>query len=98
MNGDKCIEMYNFFRDVIEKEAPGLVQAMMAGSLNVTPMAMLSRLTAGIRKQSLIINLPGNPKGALENFGVCSFAMQFLTIDNVCFQFIVCHSCIEARH
>ena len=45
---------------------------MMTGSLNVTPMAMLSRLTSGIRGKSLIVNLPGNTKGAVENFQVCS--------------------------
>lgn len=55
-------------KEVLEKEALGLVHAMMSGSLAVTPMAMLSRLTAGIRGQSLIINLPGNTKGAAENF------------------------------
>ena len=40
----------------------------MSGSLAVTPMAMLSRLTSGIRGKTLIINLPGNTKGAAENF------------------------------
>jgi len=55
-------------KEVIEREAPGLVHAMMTGSLKVTPMAMLSRLTCGIRGKSLIVNLPGNTKGAVENF------------------------------
>ena len=55
-------------KSILEREAPGLVHAMMSGSLSVTPMAMLSRLTAGIRAKTLIVNLPGNMKGAAENF------------------------------
>jgi len=54
-------------RLVIEKEAPGLVFAMLHDSLQVTPHAMLSRMAAGIRKQTLIVNLPGSPKAAKEN-------------------------------
>ncbi len=54
-------------RDVIEREAPGLAEAMRAASLAITPHAMLSRAVAGIRGQTLIINLPGSPKGATEN-------------------------------
>lgn len=54
-------------RQVIEKEAPGLVQAMLRDSLAVTPHAMLSRMVAGIRGRTLIINLPGSPKAAREN-------------------------------
>jgi molybdenum cofactor synthesis domain-containing protein len=57
-------------RDVIEREAPGLSEAMRAASLRVTPHAMLSRLVAGIRRRTLIINLPGSPRGAVENFQV----------------------------
>jgi len=55
---------------VIEKDAPGLAEAMRAESLRITPHAMLSRAAAGIRGTTLIINLPGSPKGALENFRV----------------------------
>lgn len=55
---------------VIEREAPGLAEAMRAASLKVTPHAMLSRIVTGIRRKTLIINLPGSPKGALENFQV----------------------------
>jgi molybdopterin adenylyltransferase len=55
---------------VIERTAPGLAEAMRAASLLVTPHAMLSRAIAGIRKRTLIINLPGSPKGALENLQV----------------------------
>lgn len=54
-------------RAVIEREAPGLAEAMRAASLKVTPHAMLSRGVAGIRKRTIIINLPGSPKGAVEN-------------------------------
>ena len=54
-------------RAVIEREAPGLAEAMRAASLKITPHAMLSRSIAGIRKRTIIINLPGSPKGAVEN-------------------------------
>ncbi|MDQ1300962.1 MAG: hypothetical protein QG637_883 [Chloroflexota bacterium] len=54
-------------RAVIAREAPGLAEAMRADSLRVTPHAMLSRAIAGIRGRTLIINLPGSPKGAVEN-------------------------------
>lgn len=52
---------------VIERSAPGLVEAMRQQSLTVTPYGMLSRAAAGIRGHTLIINLPGSPKAALEN-------------------------------
>ena len=54
-------------RLVIQKEAPGLVFAMLRDSLAVTPHAMLTRMVAGIRGQTLIINLPGSPKAVREN-------------------------------
>ena len=54
-------------RDVIDREVPGLGEGMRAASLAITPMAMLSRATAGIRGTTLIVNLPGSPKGAAEN-------------------------------
>jgi len=53
--------------DVIEKDVPGLAEAMRAASRKVTPYAMLSRGIAGIRGRTLIINLPGNPKAVKEN-------------------------------
>jgi molybdenum cofactor synthesis domain-containing protein len=57
-------------RAVIDREAPGLAEAMRAASLKITPHAMLSRIVTGIRKKILIINLPGSPKGAVENLQV----------------------------
>lgn len=55
---------------VVERMAPGLAEAMRAASLRVTPHAMLSRAIAGIRGRTLIINLPGSPKAAVENLQV----------------------------
>jgi molybdenum cofactor synthesis domain-containing protein len=63
-------------RAVIEREAPGLAEAMRAASLSVTPHAMLSRSVAGIRGRTLIINLPGSPKGAVENLQVVLPALE----------------------
>ena len=54
-------------RDVIERQAPGLAEAMRAASLDFTPHAMLSRAAAGIRGHTLIVNLPGSPKAVREN-------------------------------
>jgi molybdenum cofactor synthesis domain-containing protein len=54
-------------RQVIEREAPGLAEAMRLASLQVTPFAMLSRAVAGIRGGTLIVNLPGSPKAVREN-------------------------------
>jgi molybdenum cofactor synthesis domain-containing protein len=53
-------------RTVIEREAPGLSEAIRATGLAKTPHAMLSRAVAGIRDQTLIVNLPGSPKGVLD--------------------------------
>ena len=55
---------------VFEKEVPGMAEAMRAASMEITPKAVISRGREGIRKQSLIINLPGSRKGALENIEV----------------------------
>ncbi|KAJ5754977.1 MoeA C-terminal domain IV [Penicillium manginii] len=52
---------------LIHRHAPGLVHGMIAASLKVTPFAMMSRPVAGVRDKSLIITLPGSPKGAIEN-------------------------------
>lgn len=54
-------------RDVIEREAPGLAEAMRADSLKKTPHAMLSRAVCGLRGGTLIVNLPGSPKAVREN-------------------------------
>src|SRR5512136_1475916 len=54
-------------RDVIEREAPGLAEAMRADSLQKTPHAMLSRAMCGLRGLTLIVNLPGSPKAVREN-------------------------------
>ena len=54
-------------RPLLEREAPGLVVAMLMASLAITPHGMLSRPVAGIRRHSLLITLPGSPKGASEN-------------------------------
>ncbi len=52
---------------VCEKLVPGIPEAMRAASMQITPRAMLSRAAAGIRGRTLILNLPGSPKAALEN-------------------------------
>jgi len=54
-------------RDVIEREAPGLAEAMRASGRSVTPRADLSRGVCGIRGATLIVDLPGSPKGATES-------------------------------
>jgi molybdopterin adenylyltransferase len=55
---------------VIERLVPGLAEAMRAESLRQTPFAMLSRAVAGCRGTTLIVNLPGSPKGVRESLGV----------------------------
>lgn len=55
---------------VLEREIPGMAEAMRMESLRKTPHAMLSRALAGVRRQSLIVNLPGSPKGVRENLEV----------------------------
>ncbi len=57
-------------RMAIDYEVPGMAEAMRAASLRITPHAMLSRAVAGVRGSCLVINLPGSPKGALENLAV----------------------------
>ena len=52
---------------VCDRMAPGIPEAMRYASLQITPKAMLSRAAAGIRKKTLIINLPGSPKAVKEN-------------------------------
>jgi molybdopterin adenylyltransferase len=55
---------------VIEREAPGLAEAMRIGTLKNTPMAMISRGVCGIRSGTLIVNLPGSPKAVRESFEI----------------------------
>jgi len=62
--------------EVIEKQIPGMSEAMRQKSLLITPHAMISRAVAGIRGKSLIINLPGSPKGAKENLAVVLPALK----------------------
>jgi len=63
-------------RVIVERLTPGLDEAMRAASLQVTPHAMLSRAISGIRKRTLIVNLPGSPKGATENLQVILPALE----------------------
>lgn len=62
-------------RQVVERLTPGLDEAMRAASRSVHPHAMLSRAVSGIRKRTLIVNLPGSPKGAVENLLVIAPAL-----------------------
>ena len=55
---------------VVERDAPGLAEAIRAESLKVTPMAMISRGVSGVCNATLIINLPGSPKAVRESFAV----------------------------
>ena len=55
---------------VVDRTVPGMAEAMRAASLLKTPHAMISRAIVGIRGNTLIVNLPGSPKGALENLEV----------------------------
>jgi molybdenum cofactor synthesis domain-containing protein len=72
-------------RAIIQRDAPGLAEAMRVESIKKTPHAMLSRAIAGIRERTLIINLPGSPKGAVENLQtvipVLPHAVQLLNDD-----------------
>lgn len=54
-------------KDIIQREVPGIPEAMRAYSMQITPKAMLSRSAAGIRGNTLIVNLPGSPKAVKEN-------------------------------
>jgi molybdenum cofactor synthesis domain-containing protein len=62
-------------REVIEREIPGMAEAMRRQSSTLTPHAMISRAVAGIRGRTLIVNLPGSPKGARENLLVLMDAL-----------------------
>ena len=58
-------------RDIIEKEVPGIPEAIRQYSINITKRAMLSRAIAGIRKKTLIVNLPGSEKAVRESLEYC---------------------------
>ena len=62
--------------EVIDKQIPGMAETMRYESSKITPHAMISRAIAGIRRRSLIINLPGSPKGAKENLAVILPALK----------------------
>jgi molybdopterin adenylyltransferase len=63
-------------RAVIDRELPGMAEAMRAESMKKTPHAMISRAIAGIRNRTLIVNLPGSPRAVRENLGVLLPALQ----------------------
>lgn len=71
---------------VLDREAPGLVHAMLAAGLDKTPMAALSRARAGSLGDALVINVPGSPKGATESLeavvDLLPHALQLLSGDN----------------
>ena len=72
-------------RAILDREAPGLAEAMRAASLKVTPHAMLSRAVCGLRGRTLIVNLPGSPSACLENLQTIApalpHAIQLLSED-----------------
>ena len=64
---------------VIEREAPGIAEAIRAESLKATPMAMISRGVCGVRAGTLIVNLPGSPKAVKESFAVIAPVLSHAT-------------------
>ncbi len=62
--------------EVIEKEIPGMSEAMRRESAVITPHAMISRAVTGVRRNSLIINLPGSPNAVRENLTVILPALK----------------------
>ncbi len=74
---------------VIEKQIPGMAEAMRAFGLQKTPHAMLSRAVCGIRKRTLIVNLPGSPRAVRENLGVILPAIPH-ALDVLCGQSVEC--------
>jgi molybdopterin biosynthesis enzyme MoaB len=61
---------------VIDKEVPGMAEAMRQASAAITPHAMISRAVVGIRGKALIVNLPGSPKAVRENLAVILPALK----------------------
>lgn len=70
-------------KDVIDRELPGMAEAMRAESLKVTPHAMISRAVCGIRGRTLIINLPGSPMAVRENLAVVLPAVPH-AVEKIC--------------
>jgi molybdenum cofactor synthesis domain-containing protein len=63
-------------REAIEREAPGIAEALRADSLRKTPHALLSRGVAGVRGRTLVVNLPGSPGGCRDGFAVLQPALE----------------------
>ena len=63
-------------REVIERDAPGIAEALRADSLAKTPHALLSRGAAGVRGRALVVNLPGSPGGCRDGFAVLRPALE----------------------
>jgi molybdopterin adenylyltransferase len=63
-------------REAIEREAPGIAEALRADSLAKTPHALLSRGVAGVRGRTLVVNLPGSPGGSRDGFAVLQPALE----------------------
>ncbi len=63
-------------REAIEREAPGIAEAIRADSLAKTPHALLSRGVAGVRGRALVVNLPGSPGGCRDGFAVLQPALE----------------------
>jgi molybdopterin adenylyltransferase len=63
-------------REVLERDAPGIAEALRADSLEKTPHALLSRGAAGVRGRTLVVNLPGSPGGCRDGFAVLRPALE----------------------